>query len=264
MKKFILLGLGVAMFANANALSYRGFVDFEAGICTNKITYYESPDIYNATPEGFPGFKSNMAFGVTTSHGVQLNPSFFVGLGTGVFTSFVKSDYKNVDGSSSSAYDGEANAIKGLNIPLFLNGRWELDIRKKATPYVDLKIGYQFIANISGYSQIRVCPIPNAQTLGSAYVPGIQYDPYYLNGWVDCNPTGGFFLLPSVGYRFKITKKSGFNIGMSYLVSIPYRIDLETRLIGDAYQNHNVLAETKSKINSMHTGVLMLNFGFDF
>lgn len=81
---------------------YKGFFDLEFGLCGT---------------------------GITTSHGYQLNPHFYVGAGV----------------SGLLAFDRIPTDELGL-IPVFLDFRATL-LSKKTTPYFDMKIGYGIYVN---------------------------------------------------------------------------------------------------------------------
>jgi len=66
--------------------------------------------------------------GLTTSHGYQINPFIFIGLGVG-FNYF---------------YNGTA-----VNMPIFVNVRTDI-LQKRITPFVDLKVGYSII-DVEGF-----------------------------------------------------------------------------------------------------------------
>lgn len=68
-----------------------------------------------------------------TSHGIQITPEIYAGIGTGITAWFDIYDYW---GNESCA-----------SIPLFVNIRGEIHniIRRNFSPYIDLKLGYNFV-----------------------------------------------------------------------------------------------------------------------
>lgn len=72
-----------------------------------------------------------------TSHGVQITPEIYAGIGTGITAWFDVYDYWGEETYAS--------------IPLFVNVRGEIHnlIRRNFSPYIDLKLGYNFV-NVTG------------------------------------------------------------------------------------------------------------------
>lgn len=104
MKKFLLiLILSVATLQPISAQSYRGFADIEAGYIFDQA---DKP----------------VLIGVTTTHGVQLAPKFFIGAGSGILI------------DSNEFY-----------IPLYADFRFDFFNGKKISPFIDLKAGYTLL-----------------------------------------------------------------------------------------------------------------------
>lgn len=90
---------------------------------------------------GFVGASTVIGFGdcnlsrvmLNTSHGVQIIPELFVGVGTGITAWFDPNDY------------WEDNTY--TSIPVFANIRGEIHniLRKNFSPYLDVKLGYNFV-----------------------------------------------------------------------------------------------------------------------
>lgn len=107
--------------ANAQdvARGYRGFVEYDASITSWKVA-----DGYHFNPETGPEFSGihRKAFGemvLSTSHGYQFNPRFFLGLG--------------VMGGYSGIHDG-------WFLGTFLHARTDQTFGK-LTPYADIRVG---------------------------------------------------------------------------------------------------------------------------
>lgn len=151
--------------------SYRGFINVQAGAVTGQKT---TGDYDLGKPSGIsPMF--------TTTHGVQLNRSFFVGAGAGFALT------QGWDGG------GNHNSIdQFLTVPIFIDLRWELNITKRVTPFIDIKGGYN--QNVGTYDNL-----------------GEPYQPH-----PDVRAKHGTFVQPTVGLRFRWGRKFGFSIGASY------------------------------------------------
>ena len=93
-------------------VSYRGFVDLGYTIGVGAVSNSDRVEL-------------------TTTHGVQIIPEFFVGAGVGV-------NYYHV---------AEGNG-PCLSIPVFVDVRTDI-LRSNITPFVDFKIGYSF-GNVQG------------------------------------------------------------------------------------------------------------------
>lgn len=113
MKRIFITLLSVILcliaFARQPERGYRGFIDWNNSL--TKLTLGWTPEPYR---------KTAYFSGVSTSHGYQINPVWFVGAGLSVEHS------RNVD---------------DYIIPLFLEGRADFKFGK-LTPYADLKAGY--------------------------------------------------------------------------------------------------------------------------
>lgn len=113
-KLFMLLILAFAgLSVNAQSLDgnrYRGYVDFNVSPGNDGV-YYEL---------------NTLGFGITTSHGYQINPYLYVGAGFGV--QFGKFD----------------NFESSISIPIFANFRANFT-NKNVSPYFDAKIGYSTV-----------------------------------------------------------------------------------------------------------------------
>lgn len=111
MKRIFLFLAIIAVSLGVSALQpqrgYRGFIDWD-----NNLTHYET--WYQGN------YKTYYSTGVSTSHGFQFNPNFFLGAGLGVqYTKY------------SSSYI----------VPVFLQVRTDQKFGK-FTPFGDLRIGY--------------------------------------------------------------------------------------------------------------------------
>ena len=157
MKKYLLiLILAIATFQPVSAISYRGFADIDGGI-----------SIYNG--ERAP------IIGISTTHGMQLAPKFFIGAGLGI-------ESVGIDGS----FD-----FDDLSIPLygaFRNDHWT---NKKISLFAEFRIGYNI--KLSGYmlNFIHVNPIIGIRfrisdrmgvNIGLSYAPYKKFDEYYWDG----------------------------------------------------------------------------------
>lgn len=118
MKKVLLFLLFVCGYTTANAQyleghRYRGIVEEQL--------YVGNDGVYDGC-NSFGG-------GITTSHGYQVNPHFFIGGGIGL----CYYNFDNIEGSD----DSEGN----LAVPFFANARFNLG-SARVTPFIDAKLGY--------------------------------------------------------------------------------------------------------------------------
>lgn len=124
MKKLFLLLLAFVAILNASAKSYRGFVDFIFGGTPHRTQIYDSLD------DTYYSYTST-CYGMSTTHGIQLNQSWFTGIGVG---GNVVNEFKFPRGIFKSG---------SFTVAPYINGCWNLDVRKSFTPYISIKLGYQ-------------------------------------------------------------------------------------------------------------------------
>lgn len=175
---------------------YRGFVDASFGLCVGRSGMTDGYEMYK------PGNEFTLLG--TTTHGVQLNDSWFVGGGVGV-TLYENSDWH--PGDDKRGFEAS------YSIPIFAAGRWELSHSRKVTPFVDLKIGYA----------IRSDKYRGLNTMS----PGTDYP--------DCRstPAGSFFIQPTAGVRVAVSQRVGLNFGLTYF---PERYKF-SKSIGDSHSD---------------------------
>ena len=117
----ILIACILAISANAQTKSYRGFVEGGYG--------------------AFIGSKTGSVLSLSTSHGKMFGP-IFVGGGIGIEQAWVKNKSYIEGYISPDGWDGwiGVKTFKGINVPVFANvkGIWD---KKKASPTFDLKAG---------------------------------------------------------------------------------------------------------------------------
>ncbi len=211
MKKLLLLFTLLSLSLSSFAASYRGMFDINFGISTN------STNTLN-TPYGDIESKSHFGGVISTSHGCQITPFLFAGAGFGVGMNFMK-----LEPVSFNSGKHEFHPVP--TIPVFVDLRWDLDVRKKITPFVDIKIGYNFGGFESDCSLDFTGPVRN-------------------EGWI--NSCSSVFFQPTAGVRFKKGRRSGFNLGLTYLPTLKSEFFVDD--ISEKFSN----------------GLLMLNLGIDF
>lgn len=134
---------------------------------------------------GFTVGDYDVAMEVNTSHGFQINPYFYVGGGLGLHAYM---DYEC------------------LNIPIFSNVRVNF-LNKKASPYVDYKLGVSigdfpgFYSSLSVGCKIKKFNVSLGYTVQLAEVYDYYYD-YYSGGYYNyyTDNIGGFTL--KAGFEF--------------------------------------------------------------
>lgn len=158
------------VFAQSNFrdrhMAYKGFADIGLG-------------------SAFCDGDNNTSFNLTTSHGIQINPYFFVGAGIGV----------NV--SSSSVTDG-ATVIA----PIFGQVRANI-LNKSISPYVDFKGGGSVGDFKGGYVEPSIgvsMPVTNKFAIDFAFVYTMYTHKEEYVGWVyDVTERT---TLHSIGFKF--------------------------------------------------------------
>ena len=210
MKKLLLFLTLLTMSCYAFSQSYRGMFDLSAGISPSGEKKIQTPSF---------DVKPNIGGVFSMSHGCQITRYLFAGLGAGVCCEWVDIPKTN---AVTDVYNGTL-----ISFPVFLDLRWDLDIRRKITPFVDFKIGYQFCIEDSDNDY-------EFSQNGRNYSVG---------------PKKSMYFQPTAGVRFKGGRRTGFNLGISYIPVLKRKV----------YDYENGL-----DIASFNDDLLMLNIGFDF
>lgn len=227
MKKIILIAALALIPGLMTAQGFKGFVDLIAG---TGITTKGGSFSYNRG--NIRDINTDFAVGLTFTEGYQITNSWFAGIG---FGSCITSTGGKPDNTTSySDYYNDCS----MYVPLYADVRWTLDIDSKITPFVDLKLGYQFGVALANGSMCETWSVNDGV---------YQYDGVYHRG------KGGLYLVPSIGVRFG--KSSAFNLGLAYN---PF---VETRIF--TVSKADPLADYVN-VKSTTSGVLMLTLGADF
>lgn len=231
LKSEMLVKLGGGWAAKPSG--YRGFFDLIGGFGTGGIRNVESG---NSSITGIG--KSSIAFGWGLTQGYQINSRFFVGLGWQIQALMFYANRR---------YDEElysSHTIYGPLIPVYLDFRWDYDITAKTSPFVDLKLGYQFLGQFDGFD-----------------------DYYYLrNSSIDLfgDLTRGILIMPTIGMRVSLYRKFGMNIGLSYNISIKRQFTAEKYFYEEYPNGDNVYERVRKDLGKSSGGIGMLNIGFEF
>lgn len=216
MKKIFLIIAILTMPFAASAQGFRGFIDIFGGNQLGGGSY----DL-----NGIHNIKNDLAFGLNVTEGYQITNFLFAGVGFGGYTTLT--------GANIYHHNSERERVfHSLYFPIFADVRWTLDIERKITPFVDMKIGYQFAFEINE---------------GSLHYYGDSRE-IYAKG------NNGIYFMPSVGVRFG--KASGFNLGIAYNSSIGTRFLMNYEVSADNYELREV--------DKTNKGVFMITFGADF
>ena len=233
MKKLLLPLAACLLSIPSFAQSYRGMFEIDLG------TGISSDNIYNV--EGVE-LKQQPSFGgaFSTTHGCQITPWLFAGVGFGASTYAM-----NV--SDSGTEEGTSLKLYSLNVPLYLDLRWDMDVRRKVSPFIDLKIGYQWAFNLNPDSSC-----------------GDDYDYSYVSRYTTvselmCDPISGFYFQPTVGVRFRRNSKKGFGLGITYNTSIKRGV---TGVRTVSHFGEDIV--TLYDFGKRTYGALMLSLCFDF
>lgn len=218
MKKIFLIIAILGMPFAASAQGFRGFIDIFGG-----TQFGGGIDIADPGNGDVTSIKNDVGFGLNVTGGYQITNYLFAGVGFGGYTTLM-------GGTSHDSYYSERERIfHSFYFPFFADVRWTLNIERKITPFVDLKVGYQ-----------------------AAFEMGNGDLSYYNH--VHAKGKSGMYFMPSVGVRFG--KASGFNLGIAYNASIPTKILQDFEVSPDNYELREV-----GKTNK---GVFMITFGADF
>ena len=161
---FVSSGRKIKGKAKATCIGYRGFVD----------------DGYTF---GVGKWKNTDRLEMTMSHGYQVVPWFYVGLGVGIHSYIYFLDVADAwfyVGLGVGIHYWTDEDMDFGNIPLFADFRADF-LESSVTPFLDLKIGYAFGLNDNG---------------------------------------NGFYCNPSVGVRFAVSSSYGINVGLGYEVQM--------------------------------------------
>lgn len=216
MKKIIYIVL-LTIFASFTSRAqdvrgFRGFFDLYGGKGVG-----EMKETFSNSYENITNIKSHITVGLNFTAGYQVNKMLFGGIGFGMYASSVEYAY-----NQSLYTDVFCPAVL---FPVFVDCRWTLDLNRRITPFVDLKIGYQF-ACATGDSELYT-----------------DDDPLYIN------QDGGFYMQPTVGVRFG--KASGFNLGITYNPTIHQKIS-------------RGFADKEIVLKKFTQGAFMVSLGADF
>lgn len=118
MKRTILLLLAIIAFAHVSEArqpkrGYRGFLEWSSSVRSDNY------GVFNIHGDLIMQRESSFYTGLTTSHGYQINPMFFVGAGLGM---------------------ERCGKLDNWVVPIFLQGRIDLKFGK-FTPFGDLRLG---------------------------------------------------------------------------------------------------------------------------
>jgi len=222
----------------ANAKGYRGFFDFYGGFGFGGKVNVVAGDL------SVTGIKNFFSMGIGTTHGYQINPHLYVGVGVGLMMNVVscyESGYYEYDYPEGFYFD-----LNTVTIPLYADVRWDFGLTQKTAPFVGVKVGYQ------------IGIVPDDYDIFEAYKGS---NSYWNELGVSCGDVNGFLFQPTIGMRTSIGGKRGINIALSYNISL--RKKLTARYVHGNYIDYDNITEVK-ELGTSSGGVLMLNFGFDF
>lgn len=220
MKRIVYILLMAVATLSASAQEFRGILDLYGGISPSK-----GYDAGIVSGEKFSDIRPIVAFGMNIAEGYQINKMFFAGIGVGGYT--VIDHFRVKDINENYGY-GETH-FPAIMLPVFADLRWTLDIGKTVTPFVDLKIGYQF--------QVALSDGEISWSYGDE-------DNLYLR------QIAGFYFQPTVGLRFG--KASAFNLGITFNPTINQKI------------YRGVDGNVATPFKDLKSGALMLSLGADF
>ena len=214
MKKLVVSFLTAILFSGAaSAADYRGFAEIGVGSAIHKEI-------------GYGHSISSVALELSTTHGAQFNRHLFVGAGVDL------SDYLSHD-----IYTTEAD------LKVFGDFRYDLDITKRWSPFVNLKVGYR-VVSAKVFGEI----VLEDGTFTRDWREE-KYDPFYIN--------------PSVGVRLRLSSRCGLNFSVGYT---PLKIRKTSGFEGTNY-DYDVAQEVPFKngrFGFKNGQAFTFNVGIDF
>ena len=242
MKKFLLPLAACLLSIPSFAQSYRGMFEIDLGTGISSDNTYDVGGIELKQQPSFGG-----AF--STTHGCQITPWLFAGVGFGASTYALNvTEWGTENGTTLKAYS--------LNVPLYLDLRWDMDVRRKVSPFIDLKMGYQWAFNLN----------PD-NSCGNYYSTGGFYT---TESALMCDPISGFYFQPTVGVRFRRNSKKGFGLGITYNTSIKRGVTGVRTISQNEYLPDLGTGSTEIPDVTLYDfgkrtyGALMLSLCFDF
>lgn len=219
MKKTLFIILMFLSILSVSAQGFKSFVDIYGGISTIK-----GIDGGKVRDEYISDIHPLVAFGLNVTEGYQINRMIFAGIGFGGYTvlDHFKEDY--------TEYWYRDTLFPAILLPVFADVRWTLDIERRITPFVDLKIGYQFCCDLS-----------------DGIITWNSYDSENLY----IHAERGFYFQPTIGCRFG--GNSAFNLGLTYNPTIRQKLYFSPKG-----------REVLNLMKNINGGALMLSFGADF
>lgn len=211
---------------------YRGFFDLYCGMSMGSGESF-SP-VHNLE---LSDFRNEATFGFNITGGYQVFPFLFAGVGFGAHTTVVHTSINNFYDDYVDKYN--KHTFYSIYFPVFADFRWTLNINSVVTPFVDVKIGYQF-----------------GTPINEGYLTGyydVQTSSY--NSEIDVRPKSGVYFQPSVGVRFG--KGTAFNLGIAYNPSIGKEFVM-------VRSSDNSSRATETVIGKSSTGSILLTLGVDF
>lgn len=222
----------------ASAQGFKGFVDAYCGTALSEGDEVKGSDNFYVTK-----VKNSVTFGLNVTEGYQIYPFLFAGIGFGGYANFLHYDYYEKSWLDSSWSGYGDHTFYSLYFPVYADLRWTLNLESTVTPFVDVKIGYQFGARVGDGN------------LGSYYYE----DPNSGRGYgevIHVRHKNGLYFMPSVGVRFG--KATAFNLGIAYNPSIPREY-----VLIQTSDNPMSLPEERV-IGKSSLGSLMLTLGAEF
>lgn len=128
------------------------------------------------------------SFGITTTHGFQLNPKVYIGLGVGVMAGIGSSGITDVDGYEIGDFNDNTK------VPVFANCRVDFK-KKKVSPFVSGRLGGVFGPNdfggfyFSPVGGLRVNRVSFSAGFDLMLATVSTWDHYDFWDWAVRNPT---------------------------------------------------------------------------
>lgn len=227
---FVITAIAVSTL-NASAVkpSYRGFT--ECGITYGSFPsdYAKALSVHNSYYNEYEG-EACSAFNFATSHGVQLNRMFFVGAGIGV-NNIIKHD-GNTDDYDVPDYFAQ--------FAIFLDGRWDMNLTKKVSPFFDLRLGIATNFDTDDFNIFQ----SNPYKVGEETTTQWQWQGF------NQQPCNQFYFQPTIGVRFRLHHHLGLNIGLTYF----------TRKRVDVIFDHTTITDIKTMYKNQFGIIIGLDF----
>lgn len=193
MKRFLLLGVsllvaGTVAYGRQPREGYRGFIDWNNSVRNDTYGEYSGNTLYIYD-------ETNYMLGLSTSHGYQINPMFYVGAGVGLERCLSEDSWI---------------------APIFVDGRVDMKFGK-LTPFGDLRVGVNVADGIGAYiSPMIGYRINWGRKTGLNIGAGVTFAGHSVEHFEVIDDPAGKFDLIYTGTKHRFRTYFSFRIGFDF------------------------------------------------